>query len=117
MLVDMSSYGLERSESEGGTARVVLSGELDLTNARELEEHLASAAGENVQLEIDLNRVSFVDSAALHVLFKLARRRGRDGLVVVLEPGAQVAATLSIVGLDRVVTMRTAPDAPDADGS
>jgi anti-anti-sigma factor len=53
---------------------------------------------------IDLNRVSFIDSAALHVLFTLARGR-RDGLVIVVEPTAQIARTLAIAGLDRAATL------------
>lgn len=109
----MSSYALERSEPEDGTVRVVLAGELDLTNARELEQRLESAAPLDAQLALDLNRVSFVDSAALHVLFKLARRRGREGLVLVVDPDAQIAATLSIVGLERAVTVRAVAESPD----
>ena len=58
---------------------------------------------------IDLNRVVFIDSAALHVLFKLARHVGPESLVLVLDPEAPVSRTLEIVGMRdaaRVVASR-----------
>lgn len=102
----MSSYGWERNEADDGTVVVALSGELDLTNARELEHRLAAACTPDARLAVDLNRVCFVDSAALHVLFKIARQQQREGLVVLLEPDASIAPTLAIVGLDRVAQVR-----------
>lgn len=109
----MSSYGFERREAEDGShVRIELSGELDLTNARELEERLDSARSPDVDLVLDLNRVYFIDSAALHVLFKLARRCGRDRMVIVLEPTASIASVIAIVGLDRAVVVRRTLEAP-----
>jgi anti-anti-sigma factor len=80
-----------------------LAGELDLTNARELEDRLASAASPDVLLAIDVSSVVFIDSAALHVLFKLARRRDRSTLAIVMEPGAAVSRTFEIVDLRTAV--------------
>lgn len=81
-----------------------VAGELDLTNAREMEERLdAVAVGNGQALVLDLNRLVFIDSAALHVLFRTARRLGRSGFGIVLEPTAAVASTLSIVGITEVV--------------
>ena len=55
-----------------------VAGELDLTNARDMEERLEAVAVANGQaLVLDLNRLVFIDSAALHVLFRTARRLGR----------------------------------------
>lgn len=93
-------YDLElRTAPLDGVVVVVLSGELDLTNARELEDRLARCAPGDTVLVVDLNRVVFIDSAALHVLFKLAGRRGRERLTLLLEQGAAVARTLEIVGM------------------
>ncbi len=86
-----------------------LSGELDLTNARELEERLRDAAPTGGTLVVDLNRVVFIDSAALHVLFKIARHLKPGSLVLVLDPDAPVARTLEIVGMKdaaRVIASR-----------
>lgn len=102
----MSSYGLETTEADDGAdVRVELSGELDLTSARELEERLAASAPPEARLVLDLNRVSFLDSAALHVLFKLARGRGRDRLVVLVAPDGRIASTLAIVGFGHAATL------------
>ena len=106
----MSSYGIERREDDG-VVHVALSGELDLTNARDLEVRLDEAAPADSRIVVDLTGVSFVDSAALHVLFKLARRRGRAGVAFVVDPSAHVASTLAIVGLSEVATVAPSPDA------
>ncbi len=99
----MSSFELERlDDGESGVVQVRLTGELDLTNARELEERLAQIASPDVPLVIDVNRVVFVDSAALHVFFKVARRQESGKLVVVLEPTAPIARAIGIVGLGQV---------------
>lgn len=95
----MSAYDLELEETVAPDVAVSLSGELDLTNARELEERLCTAAPPGSLLVVDLNRLVFIDSAALHVLFKVARHVRPGSLVLVLEPDAPVARTLEIVGM------------------
>jgi anti-anti-sigma factor len=107
----MSSYELERLDDGEGIVEVRLTGELDLTNARELEERLVEIAPPDAQLVVDLNRVVFVDSAALHVLFRVARRRQENGrLVLVLEPTAPIARAIAIVGLARAAQIVASSD-------
>jgi anti-anti-sigma factor len=107
----MSSYGIEtRDEGDSGEVHVSLTGELDLTNAGDLELGLDQIADGGTRLVVDLNAVSFLDSAALHVLFKLARRCGRDRLAFVVDPGAHIATTIEIVGLAQVATTRPSSD-------
>jgi anti-sigma B factor antagonist len=108
----MSSYGMElRDRSDGGEVLVSLTGELDLTNARELERRLDEVAPADVRLVIDLNGVAFMDSAALHVLFKVARRRGRERLAIVADESAPVARTLAIVGLSEAADVHESREA------
>jgi anti-anti-sigma factor len=96
----VSHYDFERDETAADNVVVVaLAGELDLTNARELAERLDDSAAADALLVVDLNRVVFIDSAALHVLFKLARSRGRERLALLLAPDAAVARVLEIVGM------------------
>lgn len=100
----MSSCELERQdEGHVGVVHVRVTGELDLTNAGEVESRLDEIAGAEELLVLDLNRVVFIDSAALHMLFKLARRRTPGKLGLVLEPGAPTARALAIVGLGQTV--------------
>lgn len=107
----MSAYDLERLEAgRSGVVQLSLGGELDLTNARELEERLRSETEPDAMVVLDLNRVVFIDSAALHVLFKLARHQGSRGLGVVVEPSAAVARTLTIVGLENVARVGASLD-------
>jgi anti-anti-sigma factor len=106
----VSAYELELNRNDApDEIDAFLSGELDLTNARELEERLRDAAPTGSTLVVDLNRVVFIDSAALHVLFKIARHLSPGSLVLVLAPDAPVARTLEIVGMKdaaRVIASR-----------
>lgn len=105
----VSAYELELGGTGASEIDASLSGELDLTNARELEERLRDAAPAGSTLVVDLNRVVFIDSAALHVLFKIARHLVPGSLVLVLDPDAPIARTLEIVGMKdaaRVVASR-----------
>jgi anti-anti-sigma factor len=106
----MSSYELERLDDGEGIVQVRLTGELDLTNSRELEERLFEIAPPDARLVIDLNRVVFVDSAALHVLFKVARRQENGELVLVLEPTAPIARAIAIVGLGQAAQIVASGD-------
>ena len=85
---------------------VCISGELDLTNARELEERVAELTARSLVV-LDLNRVVFIDSAALHVLFRTART-GRIGIV--LSPTAPIARTVEIVGLSGAAVVAESVD-------
>ncbi len=99
----MSAFEVELVEASPTCVVASVAGELDLTNARELEERLMSAASADVLLAVDVNGVVFVDSAALHVLFKLVRSRERSTLSIVMEPTAAVSRTLDIVDMHSAV--------------
>ena len=103
----MTSYELVVVEGDDPSVAVLdVSGELDLTNAHELEERLEDVRAGKRGIVLELNKVSFIDSAALHILFRAARRMTRERFGVVLEPTAPIARTLTIVGLPDVVTLR-----------
>ncbi len=107
----VTPYEFEVGEPSGdGLTVVKLGGELDLTNAPEVDERLEGLGLEDA-LVLDLNDVGFVDSAALHMLFRVARRcGGQERLHVVLEPDAPIARTIEIVGLKAVATVRSSID-------
>jgi anti-anti-sigma factor len=103
MLWRVTPYELEVRQERGVTV-VDLSGELDLTNAADLEGRLDALVGS--RLVLDLNRVTFLDSAALHTIFRVARRHDAgQPLGICLEPTAPVARTLAIVKMDEVATV------------
>jgi anti-anti-sigma factor len=115
----MTSYELEqRPTPDPSLVLVEATGELDLTNAHEVEERLEELAASNgTRLALDLNRVVFIDSAALHVLFRTARRLGRERFAIVLDPSAAVARTLAIIGFSEVATIAESPDELAAAGT
>jgi anti-anti-sigma factor len=104
----VNTYALDQRDS--ADPRIVLAdlgGELDLTNARELDERLRELVpARESTLVLDLNGVEFIDSAALHVLFRTARRLGRGRFGIALEPTAPVARTLALVKVAEVATVR-----------
>jgi anti-anti-sigma factor len=99
----MSGFELELVDASPSCVVASLVGELDLTNARELEDRLLSAASPESLLALDVNAVVFIDSAALHVIFKVARSRTRATLAIVMEPTAPIARTFDIVDLGSAV--------------
>lgn len=103
----MTEYELEVRESPTpGVVLAVTAGELDLTNAAEFEQRLEDTAADTTTLVLDLNHVSFIDSAALHVLFRVVGRLGYERFGIVLDSGATIGRTLEIVGLGDVVRIR-----------
>ena len=103
----MPPFELDPQETDDPDVQhVCISGELDLTNARELEERVAELTARSLVV-LDLNRVVFIDSAALHVLFRTART-GRIGIV--LSPTAPIARTVEIVGLSGAAVVAESVD-------
>lgn len=107
MLWVVGAYELEIRDSDDGDVLVLeLGGELDLTNVPEVEQRVEELAAPGTRVVLDLNRVTFLDSAALHLLFRLARRfGGSERFGIVLDPNALVARVLTMVGLPEVATI------------
>jgi anti-anti-sigma factor len=117
---EVAAYELEVRKADGADLVLIeLSGELDLTNVAEVERRVEELVFPGARVVLDLNRVTFLDSAALHLLFRLARRLGgRERFGIVLEPNALVARVLAMVGLPEVARIDAtldevlAPNAP-----
>ncbi len=107
----VTPYELEVVDSDRENVTLLeLRGELDLTNASDVERQVTGLAGGRPGLVLDLNSVAFIDSAALQMLFRLARRFDGPQLGLVLAPGALVARTLAIVGLGEVASIGSTVD-------
>ncbi|CAN5362071.1 hypothetical protein BH20ACT13_BH20ACT13_06460 [soil metagenome] len=100
----MTSFQVEPGAADDPEVVVLaFTGELDLTNASELEEHLERALTANgSRLVLDLRRVAFVDSAALHVLFRTARALGKERFGLVVEPQSAIARVFEIVRISQM---------------
>lgn len=95
-----------------------LSGEVDVTNARDLYHRLAeNVTTEMLGLVVDLSEVAYLDSAGLGLLFELKRqlRRHERELRIAVPEGAPIRRVLQIVNINAHVPLHaTVTDAVDA---
>jgi anti-anti-sigma factor len=106
------SLALERPED--GTVVLVLSGELDLYRAPEIEAALAEAIGADgnrdggrCRLVVDLRSVTFVDSTMLGLLLAASRRERARGAELRILVGPETPMTAFMVtGVDRLLAIR-----------
>ena len=96
----MRTFKLTDKERAPGVREIAIEGELDLSNAEELQEALARADGHSLVL-VDLSRCEFVDSTALAIFIRadlaMKVRGGRLGLFGPLSQ--QVHRAMEIMGI------------------
>lgn len=99
MLVPVSS--VRRSEDRGIWAVVVLTGEVDRGLASRLREVMdALIAEDQAQIVLNLERVSFMDSAGIGTLvYGMQRTGAHGGRLRLAGPGEQVRGLLEMTGL------------------
>ncbi len=80
---------------------LALFGELDVVSAPELQHMLDDVLGQpHARVMLDLNELSFVDSAGVSVLIKAKQRAETMGRTLVLRrPTEQLERVFSLVGL------------------
>jgi anti-sigma B factor antagonist len=95
------------------TVVATISGEIDMSNAGELEVTLStSTSNEALGLVLDLSGVDYLDSAGIQLLFKLhsALRTRGQALVLVVPEESLVAGTFRLAGLSGPIPMVTRTD-------
>jgi anti-sigma B factor antagonist len=92
---------------------VELAGEADVT-ARQLKDVLdAEVAASPKLVVVDLSRLTFMDSWALHVILTAGRSlRAAGGALVLASPTGEVRRLLELTGADTLVTVH--PSVKDA---
>jgi anti-sigma B factor antagonist len=96
--------------SDEWRAAIALHGELDVANAPELRAELMGHldAGRRV-IRVDLQGVSFMDSAALSELVSATHRcTAEQGSLILTHPSARLYRVLALTGLDRILLIDTA---------
>ena len=94
-----------RAQADGST-RVALAGELDLYRVPALAAALEVAAG---RIVVDLQDVTFLDSATLALLVQEHRRLQSAGHELIVLVGEQTPLTVfAVTGFDRILTIRPA---------
>ena len=96
------------------TRVVALSGEHDLSTAKDLEQALTSAVASGDAVIVDLRRVTFADSSVHCVILDAHARAGRGAFAVVLPPFGAVARLFELLDARAVLvtfpTLRPAID-------
>jgi anti-anti-sigma factor len=90
-----------------------LSGEVDLSNAADVGDHLASSVPNTaLGLVLDLTATTYLDSSGVHLIFDLAERlrTRQQQLRIVVPAGAPVRRVLRIVELDDSVPVLASVD-------
>ena len=89
---------------EARLVRVI--GEIDLSNVREMMEAVIDAVPNDVALVVvDLSDTTYLDSAGISMLFRLAERLGysRQALRLVVPPDSPIRAVLELTRLTSVI--------------
>ena len=97
--------------SERGVVIAAVTGEIDISTVSQLRERLFELADSGGTLIVDLNRVTFIDSAGLGALVGTARRIAEHGgslHAVCSQP--QPRRLLWMTGVDRRIPLATTVD-------
>lgn len=89
------------TESTGSRCVVAIAGEVDLLNAGDLEHRIATLVSDVPALVLELDGVTYLDSAALHMLERLRRRCDEVGvqLALVCSTGSRARRVLDLSGM------------------
>jgi anti-sigma B factor antagonist len=79
-----------------------LEGEFDIANAPELAEAIVDLSSEDAPVDVDMSRVTFMDTAGLHALARGAESLDGSTPVVLIDPPSRVVRLMEIVGLVRM---------------
>ncbi len=100
-------------ERRGAVILGRLSGEVDMTNATYVGEELGvSVPNDATALVVDLSKTSYLDSAAIELIFDLARRlrRRRQQLHLVVPPSSPLKRVLQLTEVAAVAPLHQTID-------
>jgi anti-sigma B factor antagonist len=84
---------------------VVVEGELDLCAAPEFERSLVTVGGRDTSaIVVDLDRVSFMDSAAVHILLHFSSSQSYRERLTLSTGSPQVRRLLELTGVKRYLS-------------
>ena len=106
------SLAVTEQETEAGTVRLTLDGELDLANAYAFDRRMLDVEARQPQLIIvDLRGLTMLDSAGLARLVSAQRRARRGGWRLVLVRGGKIIQrVLQTTRLDELLEMTSDPE-------
>ncbi|HKR98989.1 MAG TPA: STAS domain-containing protein [Candidatus Dormibacteraeota bacterium] len=111
----MSPLARLETRSEGGAIVARIAGEVDISNAADLGSALEGSVPQRaLGLVLDLSEAGYIDSAGVHLLFRLGGRltRRRQQLRVVVPDDAPIRKIVNLAGLGWTVPQdKTVPEA------
>lgn len=81
-------------QKEGDAVRVTIRGEIDLSNAEDLERELSGAVASAAAVTIDLEHVDYMDSRGVRLLYHVAKQLRPGSALAVVAPEGTFASTL-----------------------
>src|ERR671936_1788851 len=111
----MSPLAQLETRQEAGAVVASIAGEVDISNAADLGSALEGSVPQRaLGLVLDLTEATYIDSAGIHLLFRLGGRltRRRQQLRVVVPDGAPIRKIVNLAGLGWTVPHdRSVPEA------
>jgi len=97
-------FEVETTAPGDHVVRLNLDGELDLLTAPKLQEAIDQATANGYRcMEIDLAKLTFIDSTGLHLLVEAHKRmKAKRAETLVVNTPPNVAKVFEVMGLDRV---------------
>ena len=91
-------------DNENNFWGVSLEGELDISTADKLKEHLYKLADESIiDIKIDLSNLDYIDSTGLGVMIGVLKKlKSEDKEIYILNPKSNVKKIFTITGLDKI---------------
>jgi anti-anti-sigma factor len=108
------SVSVSTEDGESGSRTVVrLVGEADVTTSVLGDVLGAEAAKKPRLLLVDMSRLTYIDSAALHEIVRAYRSLRADGcLLALISPTPAVARVLQLSALDQVIPVHASVEEP-----
>jgi anti-sigma B factor antagonist len=101
------SFSFTEADEPGGTLRLLLRGELDMTGVEPLRRRLEQARREGRAVLLDLEGLRFVDSAGIMLFVNASADARQDGWSVAFTaPDGEVERVLRLTGLTELLTFR-----------
>jgi anti-anti-sigma factor len=97
------------SSAENGWVRVALHGEIDLANAAAVEDELRAAISHRLSaVSVDLTELTYIDSAGIRILYRLASRLQAQQIVpeLIVPLDSPTRRLIELSGFESIAALR-----------
>lgn len=102
---------ISTDKGTGSTARIALTGKLDIQGAEAIAMPLATLSGAKQNIVLDMAGVSFIASIGIRHLVAASKALGRrGGRLVLLAPSAPVLEVLTTSGISDLIPIASSED-------